>query len=135
MSLLAKAREGGPSYIWSLVGHGYDAKARPKGFETPQGLYFNKYFANLNIAMPPPLNSDGQVTYADGTKSTVDQNARDIAAFLMWTAEPKLVERRETGLATVLFLIPLTVLLWLTYKKVWKPVKHPRAGDVVAPAE
>ncbi len=134
MSLLAKAREGGPSYIWSLVGHGYDKTARPKGWETPQGLYFNKYFSNLNIAMPPPLNSDGQVEYADGTKSTVDQNAKDIAAFLEWTAEPKLMARRDTGLSVVLFLLPLTVLLWFTYKKVWKDVKHPRADDTV-PAE
>lgn len=134
MSVLAKAREGGPSYIWSLVGHGYDEKARPKGYETPDGLYFNKYYSNLNIAMPPPLSADGQVEYADGTKSTVDQNAKDIAAFLEWTAEPKLVDRRETGLASVIFLSILSVLLWFTYKEVWKDVKHPRVPDIV-PAE
>ena len=133
MSLLAKAREGGPQYIWSLVGHGYDDKARPKGWETPTGLYFNKYYANLNIAMPPPLIADGQVEYNDGTKSTVDQNAKDVSAFLMWAAEPKLIARRETGLAAVLFLTVLTGLLWFTYKKVWKDVKRPQPG--MAPAE
>ncbi len=135
MSLLAKAREGGPSYIWSLVGHGYDEKARPKGWETPQGLYFNKYYANLNIAMPPPLNSNGQVEYADGTKSTIDQNAKDVSAFLEWTAEPKLVERRETGLSAVLFLSALSVLLWFTYKKVWKDVKKPHPQPGMSPTE
>ena len=134
MSLLAKAREGGSAYIYSLVGHGYDDKARPKGFETPEGLYFNKYFANLNIAMPPPLSADGQVEYPDGTKSTVDQNARDIAAFLMWTAEPKLMNRRETGVPVVAFLSVLTGLLWLTYKRVWRDVKKPHAPGMV-PAE
>ncbi len=135
MSLLAKAREGGPNYIWSLVGHGYDEKARPKGVETPEGLYFNKYYANLNIAMPPPIAAEGQVEYADGTKATVDQMARDVSAFLMWTAEPKLVDRRETGVAAVLFLTVLTGLLWFTYKKVWKDVKKPPADPGLVPAE
>ncbi len=135
MSLLAKAREGGSAYIYSLVSHGYDDKARPKGFETPDGLYFNKYYANLNIAMPPPLSADGQVDYADGTKSTIDQNAKDVAAFLMWTAEPKLRDRRETGLASVLFLIVLSGLLWGTYKKVWRDVKTPPVVRGVVPAE
>ena len=135
MSLLAKAREGGPHYIWSLVGHGYDEKARPGGWETPTGLYFNKYYANLNIAMPPPLVADGQVDYADGTKSTVDQNAKDIAAFLMWAAEPKLMARRETGVDAVIFLTILTGLLFATYKKVWKDVKTPRPYPGTAPAE
>jgi len=135
MSLLAKAREGGSAYIYSLVGHGYDEAGRPKGFETPTGLYFNKYYANLNIAMPPPLAADGQVTYGDNTKSTVDQNAKDIAAFLMWTAEPKLMARRETGVAAVLFLTILTGLLFATYKKVWKDVKKPGAAAGLAPAE
>jgi len=135
MSLIVKAREGGSAYIYSLVSHGYDEAGRPKGFETPTGLYFNKYYANLNIAMPPPLAADGQVTYGDSTKSTVDQNAKDIAAFLMWTAEPKLMARRETGVDAVLFLTILTGLLFLTYKKVWKDVEKPGAAPKIAPAE
>ncbi len=131
MSLLAKAREGGARYIWSLVGHGYVDP--PKGHEVPDGLYYNKYYANLNIAMPPPLASDDQVTYTDGTKGSKDQFARDMAAFLMWAAEPKLAQRHETGLDAVLFLAGLTVLLFLTYKAVWKDVKKP--GREMHPAE
>lgn len=134
-SLIAKAREGGPHYIWSLVSHGYDEKARPKGWETPEGLYYNKYFSNLNIAMPPPLASDDLVTYNDGTKATIDQMGKDVSAFLMWAAEPKLVERRETGLATVIFLSILSVLMWFTYKKVWADVKKPPRDMVGQPAE
>ena len=101
MSLLAKAREGGPAYIASLV-TGYadvpaDLKKQFPDFNVPPGLHYNPYFANLNIAMPPPLVSDGQVTYADGTKATRLQMATDVSAFLMWAAEPKLENRKRTG--------------------------------------
>src|SRR3546814_12989596 len=65
--------------------------------KTPEGLHYNPYFPNLNLAMAPPLTSDGQVTYADGTKATVDQMAKDVAAFLTWTAEPKLESRHRAG--------------------------------------
>ena len=63
--------------------------------------------------MPPPLTSDGQVTYADGTKPTVDQMAKDVAAFLVWTAEPKLEKRMQTGCAVLRFLLIFCVLAWL----------------------
>ena len=78
--------------------------------------------------MPPPLVSDGQVTYADGTKATVDQMAKDVAAFLIWTAEPKLEARHRTGIAVVIFLFFATVLAYLSYKNIWAEAKR-----VVAP--
>lgn len=133
MSLLAKAREGGPNYIYSLVGHGYVDP--PKGHDVPDGLYYNKFYANLNIAMPPPLQGDDQVTYTDGTKPTKEQVAKDISAFLMWAAEPKLGQRRETGLEAVIFLSILTILLYATYKAVWADVKKPTLDDGLHPAE
>ncbi|WP_202966021.1 cytochrome c1, partial [Staphylococcus aureus] len=68
------------------------------------------YSANLNIAMPPPLSQDGQVTYLDGTKSTVDQNAKDVAAFLTWAAEPNLPTRHAYGLAVLGFLLFFCIL-------------------------
>jgi ubiquinol-cytochrome c reductase cytochrome c1 subunit len=74
------------------------------------------------IAMPPPL-SDDLVTYADGTVATVDQMAMDVSSFLMWAAEPKLMERRNAGFVSVIFLAFLATLLFLTNKRLWAGVK------------
>jgi ubiquinol-cytochrome c reductase cytochrome c1 subunit len=128
MSLLAKAREGGPAYIASLV-TGYadvpaDLKKQFPDFNVPPGLHYNPYFANLNIAMPPPLVSDGQVTYADGTKATRMQMATDVSAFLMWAAEPKLENRKRTGIAVVGYLIIATLLAFAAYRNIWHGRKH-----------
>lgn len=130
LSLITKAREGAAPYVHSLL-TGY----RPQSPEllrkfpdvkSPQGLYYNPYFANLNIAMPPPLVADGQVSYEDGTPSTVNQMSTDVAAFLVWTAEPKLETRKATGFASLIFLAIFTVLAWMSYKTIWAPVKHER---------
>ncbi len=120
LSLMVKARADGQNYVYSLL-TGYD-KPVPKGHEVPPGLNFNPYFHSANIAMAKPLN-DGQITYADGTPSTVDQMSRDVTAFLRWTAEPELEARRKTGVAVLIFLAILTVLSYLTYRKVWSGVK------------
>jgi len=128
LSLMAKAREGGPAYIYSIL-TGYQnqpaelVKKFP-GAKTPQGLHYNPYFANLNIAMPQPLTSDGQVTYADGTPATVDQMAKDVAAFLLWTAEPNLQGRHKTGVAVLIFLIIATVLGYMSYRNIWAEAKR-----------
>ena len=95
--------------------------------KTPQGLHYNPYFANLNLAMPQPLTSDGQVTYAPGNPApTVDQMAKDVAAFLVWTAEPKLEKRHASGLAVVVFLLFATVFGYLADRNIWYGEK---AGD------
>ena len=131
LSLITKAREDGPRYVYSLLtGFG---KTPPKDWTVPDGLYYNPYFRSLNIAMPPPLSADGQVTYADGTKSTVAQNAKDVAAFLTWTAEPTLEARRRTGVGAVAFLIILTILGYLSYHRVWADLK--RRKPEMMPAE
>jgi ubiquinol-cytochrome c reductase cytochrome c1 subunit len=72
--------------------------------------------------MPPPL-SDDQVTYADGTKATVDQMSMDVASFLMWAAEPKLMDRKNAGFVSVIFLLVLSTLLYLTNKRIWAGIK------------
>jgi len=123
LSLIAKARHGGASYVYSLL-TGYanqpaDLLKRFPEAKTPEGLHFNPYFANLNIAMPPPLTSEGQVTYGDGTKASVDQMAQDVSAFLVWTAEPKLEKRKQTGWAVLGFLLFATVLAYLAKRNVW----------------
>ncbi len=74
--------------------------------------------------MPPPLTSDGQVTFADGTPGTVDQAAKDVSAFLVWNAEPKLENRHRTGLAVLIFLIIATILGYLSYRNIWAEAKR-----------
>ncbi|MCF8708282.1 cytochrome c1 [Rhizorhapis sp. SPR117] len=128
LSLMSKARHHGNAYIYSLL-TGYQGQPAEllKEFpdaKTPEGLHYNPYFANLNLAMAPPLTSEGQVTYADGTKATVDQMAKDVAAFLTWTAEPKLESRHRTGLAVLLFLLVATGLAYMSYRNIWADKKH-----------
>ena len=133
LSLMTKARHHGSDYVYSLLTGYTDPQTFAKDgkrlmeefpeFTTPDGLYFNPYFANLNLAMAPPLTSEGQVTFDDGTRATVPQMAKDVAAFLTWTAEPKLVERRQTGWPVMLFLIFATALAYLAKRQIWSDMK------------
>ena len=135
LSLITKAREGGPAYVYSLL-LGYRDQAGYKNEEgkellkefpeaaTPAGLHFNPWFANLNIAMAAPIVSDDQVTYDDGTKATKEQMARDVSAFLTWAAEPKMENRKSAGWAALGFLLVFTVLAWMSYKTIWADKKH-----------
>jgi ubiquinol-cytochrome c reductase cytochrome b/c1 subunit len=120
--IFSQYQELGPDYIHAIL-TGYEEA--PKGFKLPDGGHYNKYFPGHNIAMPPPLQ-DGQVKYDDGTPETVDQYAKDVAAFLMWAAEPKLDQRHRTGFQVLIFLIVLSGLLYFTKKKVWHEVEAPR---------
>jgi ubiquinol-cytochrome c reductase cytochrome c1 subunit len=136
LSLMAKAREGGPAYIYSLVSGFVDA---PAGLTVAPGKYYNPYYpGDLGafwtgpagkvpvgglISMPPPLHPDS-VTYDDGTKATVDQEAKDVAAFLAWAAEPHQEERKQTGFAVVLYLILFAGLLYASYRRVWRNIAH-----------
>jgi len=138
MSVLAKARaheggfpqfvidaftmyqEGGPDYIHGII-TGYTDP--PAGETLPPGGQYNRYFPGGAIGMPKPL-SDGQVKYTDGTPETVDQYGRDIAAFLMWAAEPTLNARKQLGFQVLIFLIVLSGLLYFSKKKVWRDIAH-----------
>ena len=128
LSLITKAREEGTAYVHSLLtGYTKQPAALLKEFpdiKTPEGLHYNPYFANLNIAMPPPLTSDGQVTYADGTKPTIEQMSTDVSAFLTWTAEPNLEARHAAGFASIIFILIFCGLAWGAYQNVWRDVKH-----------
>jgi len=136
LTLITKAREGGAAYVYSLL-TGYrnqQGYKNEKGEEllkefpdakTPAGLHFNPYFANLNIAMPPPLTTNGQVTYAEGNPpATIDQMAKDVSAFLVWTAQPDLARRHAAGIAAVIFLLFATVLGYLAYQQIWAEAKR-----------
>jgi ubiquinol-cytochrome c reductase cytochrome c1 subunit len=127
LSLITKARHDGARYVYSLL-TGYQDPQRyrnAKGEALPpearpgQGLHFNPYFPNLNLAMPPPIVADGQVTYADGTNPTRDQMAKDVTAFLVWTAEPFLESRHRAGIGVLIFLLIATILAYLSYKQIW----------------
>jgi ubiquinol-cytochrome c reductase cytochrome c1 subunit len=135
MSLLAKAREGGSDYIHAIV-TGY--RTAPAGLDVPAGKYYNPYMAgDLSsfwkgkgevpeggfIAMPPPLKA-GQVTFDDGTPSSLNQEATDVAAFLAWAADPKLEERHQTGLSVMIFLLIFSGILYASYRLVWRNVAH-----------
>lgn len=136
LSLMAKARAGfhgpygtgisqlfhgigGPEYIHAIL-TGFNGETKEEAGST---FYHNAAFSTGWIKMPPPL-SDGQVTYEDGTEATVDQMSRDVSAFLMWTAEPKMMARKQVGFVSVLLLGVLASLLYLTNKKLWWPIKH-----------
>ena len=116
LSLIAKARVGGADYVYSLLMGYSDA---PEGHEVAEGMNYNAWFPGTQIAMAPPVSDDG-VEYVDGTAATADQQAKDVSAFLMWAAEPKLEDRHRTGLKTMIFLIILTFLFWLVKRRVWK---------------
>ncbi|WP_374430977.1 cytochrome c1 [Tabrizicola sp.] len=139
LSLMAKARAGfhgpygtgmnqlfrgmgGPEYIHAIL-VGYTGEEKEE-FGTV--FYENTAFSTGWIAMPPPL-SDDLVTYADGTAATVDQMSMDVASFLYWAAEPKLMDRKNAGFVSVLFLALLATLLYLTNKRLWAGVKGKKA--------
>ncbi len=130
LSLMTKARHNGGAYIYSLLtGYQNQPEKLLKHFpdsKTPDGLYYNPYFANLNIAMPPPLKAAGQVSYDAGNtvKPSVDQMAKDVSAFLVWTAEPKLENRHRAGIAVMGFLFAFLFFCWGAYQNVWRDQKH-----------
>jgi len=118
IDLFTQYQEAGADYVVAVL-KGYENA--PAGVELPPGAMYNKYFPGHAIAMPPPL-SDGRVTYTDGTQATLDQQARDVTAFLAWAAEPHLEARKRAGMQVMVFLIVLSGLLYFTKKKVWRAV-------------
>ena len=114
-------QEGGPDYIHALL-NGYQEP--PAGVEVAPGTHYNPYFANAAaLAMAKPL-SDGQVTYDDGAPATVQQYSHDVAAFLMWAAEPHLEDRKRTGFMVIVFLLIFSVLIYLVKRSVYAGKGH-----------
>jgi ubiquinol-cytochrome c reductase cytochrome c1 subunit len=143
LSLMAKARAGfhgpyglglnqlfkgmgGAEYIASLL-TGYTGEEKE---EAGTILYENTAFPGGWISMAPPLWGD-DVVYADGHATDLEHLSEDVAAFLMWTAEPKMMARKQAGFNAVLLLTILAALLYLTNKSLWAPVKR-RAKDTPA---
>ena len=109
---------GGPEYIHAIL-TGYTGETKEEAGNT---FYENHAFPGGWIKMPPPL-ADDLVTYQDGHEAKLNNLAEDVSAFLMWTAEPKLMARKEAGFKAVLFLAVLASLLYLTNKRLWSGVK------------
>lgn len=139
LSLIAKARavergfptfvfdiftqyaESGPDYLYSLL-TGYEEA--PEGVTVQEGTYYNPHFlAGTALAMAPPL-SDGVVTYDDDAPESLDQYARDVSAFLMWTAEPHLEDRKRMGFVVMIFLLIFGGLVYMTKRKIWADTDH-----------
>jgi ubiquinol-cytochrome c reductase cytochrome c1 subunit len=118
LSMIVKARDGGPDYVYGLL-TGY--KDPPAGFNLLPGMYYDEYFAGHQIAMPPPL-SDNAVTFADGTSATVPQMAHDVVTFLAWAAEPNLEPRHRTGFKVMLFLVVAAGVFYAAKRKIWATV-------------
>lgn len=135
LSLIIKAREDGPRYVYSLL-TGYAPP--PAGLNVPTARYYNPYFPGdltVNwtgkgdappggvIGMPFQLTPN-RVTFDDGTKATTDQEARDVVAFLAWASEPHQTDRKRLGLAVMTYLVLFSGLMYASYKRVWRNVDH-----------
>ncbi|KAA8612310.1 cytochrome c1 [Salipiger aestuarii] len=136
LSLMAKARAGfhgpygtglnqlfngmgGAEYIASIL-TGYTGEEKVEAGTT---FYENHAFSTGWIAMAPPLYGE-DVDFDDGHPNSIEHEAQDVAAFLMWAAEPKMMARKTAGFTGVIFLVVLSVLLYLTNKRIWRPIKH-----------
>jgi cytochrome c1 len=124
--IFTQYQEQGPDYLYALLAEGYLKDGEKPPIKVEDGLNYNKYMAGQKIAMINPL-SDGQIEYTDGSPATVQQYARDVTAFLMWAAEPKLEQRKQMGLSVMAFLLVFASLLYFTKKKIWADVKAPVA--------
>ncbi len=119
--IFSNYQESGADYVYALL-TGYEDEP-PEGFKLLEGMSFNHVFPGNQIGMPPPL-SEGAVEYTDGTEPTLENLAADVTAFLAWAAEPHLAKRKQTGLAVMIYLVILTVLMYLVKRAIWSRVKH-----------
>ena len=118
LSLIVKAREDGPNYVYDLL-TGY--KEPPPDMKMGEGMNYDEFFPGHQIAMPQPLN-DNSVTFADGTPATLDQEAYDVVNFLAWAAEPTLEDRHRTGIKVIVFLLAMTGILYAGKRRIWAAV-------------
>lgn len=113
-------QEGGPDYLFALMTGYVDA---PSDVKVGDGMYYNNAFPGHQLAMPAPLNADA-IAYSDGTKTSVENYAKDVSAFLAWTADPTHDQRKRIGWQVMLYLLVTTVLLYLGKRRIWADVKH-----------
>lgn len=115
LSVITKARKGGADYLYAVLA-GYTTP--PSEMKMLEGMNYNEYFAGNQIAMPQPL-TEGRVDYPDGTKSSVEQMARDVTTFLAWASEPELEQRKRLGIKVLIVVVVLTALLYALKRQIW----------------
>ncbi len=131
LSVITKAREGGADYVYSIM-NGFVTPPPELHLEPTQhyNLYVNGSLAAQwkgkgpvphggVLAMPPPL-ADDKVSFDDGTPSTLKNEARDVAAFLEWASDPHAQERKQDGLAVILYLLIFAGVVYLAYRQIWR---------------
>ncbi len=136
LSVITKAREGGPAYVYSLITGYIDP---PAGLTVPDGKYYNPYFpGNVSAAWSGPINKvppggfigmpfqlyPDRVTFDDGTKATTEQEAHDVVTFLTWASDPKQTERKQTGFAVMIYLVLFAGIVYLSYRRIWRNIDH-----------
>lgn len=116
-------QEGGADYLYALLMGYHEA---PAGVQVNDGMYYNVAFPGHQLAMPPPISKDAFVDYQpeSGVKGSLEQNARDVTAFLAWAGDPHLDARKRLGWQVMLYLLITTILLFLVKRKIWANVKH-----------
>ena len=118
MSVLVKARKGGADYIYSVL-MGYEDP--PQNFKLDDGVYYNKYMEGNKIKMSQPLLDD-LIEYSDGTKASEAQMAKDVTTFLTWAAEPHLEQRHRMGVKVIIYLVIITILVYVSMKRIWSRI-------------
>jgi ubiquinol-cytochrome c reductase cytochrome c1 subunit len=118
--IFASYQEGGADYLTALMTGYVDP---PADVKVNDGMYYNTAFPGHQLAMPSPLSADS-VPYSDGTKTTVENYAKDVSAFMSWAADPTLDQRKRMGWQVMLYLFVTTVLLYLGKRRVWSKIKH-----------
>jgi len=123
LSVITKARNNGPDYVYNLlVAYGTEM---PHDMKMGAGQTYNPVMEGGAIAMAAPLSA-GQVEYegANAPEATIEQMSADVVEFLAWSADPKLNQRKRVGFGSLIYLFLLSILLYLSYKRVWKNVEH-----------
>jgi ubiquinol-cytochrome c reductase cytochrome c1 subunit len=120
LSLIVRGRKYGPDYVFALL---TDFGDPPADVKMAKGMYYDSEFPGHQIAMPPPL-SDDRVTFADGTKATTAEEARDVVTFLSWASDPHLEDRHRLGARVLIFLAAFSGVMYGVKRKVWSKVEH-----------
>jgi ubiquinol-cytochrome c reductase cytochrome c1 subunit len=117
-------QDRGADYVYALLTGFRDPP--PAGVEMADGKYYNIAFPGHQISMPPPLSKDNVIEYQPdaGAKSSFEQNAKDVTAFLAWAADPSLDARKKLGWQVLLYLVITTLLLYVAKRRIWSRVKH-----------
>ncbi|CAJ0593926.1 unnamed protein product [Cylicocyclus nassatus] len=119
LSLMALARHGGDDYIFALLTGYFEP---PAGMKVDDGKAYNPYFPGGVISMPQQLYDEG-IEYKDGTPATQSQQAKDVATFMHWAAEPYHDTRKRWALKVLVLLPFLTAIVIYGKRYVWSFTK------------